>query len=76
MTNLKQKREAAGLSQKELAKKTNINIRMLQCYEQGQRNIDGAKIETLLKISKAAGCQISDIIENKDLQVELKKAGY
>lgn len=76
MTNLKQMRESTGLSQSQFAKKADINMRMFQNYEQGLRSIDGAKIETLLKIANAANCRISDIIENAVLQEELRKSGY
>lgn len=76
MTNLKHMREATGLSQSQFAKKADINMRMFQNYEQGLRSIDGAKIETLLKIANAANCRISDIIENAVLQEELRKSGY
>lgn len=76
MTNLKQMRESTGLSQSQFAKKADVNMRVFQNYEQGLRSIDGAKIETLLKISNAANCRISDIIENTVLQEELRKSGY
>lgn len=66
MSNLKKARIAAGISQSELSKKTGVNFRMLQYYEQGVKNIDGAKIETLAALSCALGCGISDILENPD----------
>lgn len=66
MSNLKNARIAAGISQSELAKQTGVNLRMLQYYEQGVKNIDGAKIETLAALSRVLGCGISDILENPD----------
>lgn len=66
MSNLKNARIAAGISQSELAKQANVNFRMLQHYEQGTKNIDGAKIETLAAISRVLKCGIADILENPD----------
>lgn len=66
MSNLKNARIRAGLSQSALAKQANVNLRMLQNYEQKVKNIDGAKIETLAALSRVLGCGISDILENPD----------
>lgn len=60
--NLKSLRESAGLSQKQLALLSEIDVRVLQNYEQGVRNLDGAKLITLLKLCKALNCKIQDII--------------
>lgn len=67
MSNLKNARIKAGISQSELAKQANVNFRMLQYYEQGTKNIDGAKIETLASISRVLKCGIADILENSDI---------
>lgn len=47
---LKALREDRGLSQSQLAKKADINSRVLQTYEQDDRDIAGAKLKTLLKV--------------------------
>lgn len=67
MSNLKNERIRAGISQSELSKRSGVNLRMLQYYEQKIKNIDGAKIETLAAISRTLGCGISDILENKEI---------
>ena len=67
MTKLKQLREASGMSQSQLSRATGINYRTLQCYEQGMKAIDSAKLETLLKLCVALKCRIPDIIESADL---------
>jgi len=68
-TKLKKVREAAGLSQSELAKKSGVSLRSIQMYEQRQNNIDKAQGHTLYKLSVALGCDIEDLLErpNKDL---------
>lgn len=78
MSNLKTVRLGKGMSQSELAKKSDVNIRMLQQYEQGARNIDGVKLITLLKMCRALDCKLSDIVESTELseltkEYEMKK---
>ena len=74
MTNLKSKRESIQLSQKELAERSGVNVRTLQFYEQGTRDIDGARLETLLDIAAALGCRIDDIVESEELKKKLNDA--
>ena len=66
MSNLKNARIAAGFSQSELSKQSGVNFRTLQYYEQGVKNIDGAKIETLAALARVLNCGISQILENPD----------
>ena len=60
---LKDKRLAAGLSQSELAKKTGINVRLIQDYEQGHKPINRAAAETIFILSKALGCTMEELLE-------------
>jgi len=76
MSNLKEMRIKAGISQTQLADKINTSVRSLQSYEQGLRNVDGMKLETLLAISTALNCRISDIVENEKLKANLKANNY
>ena len=66
MRKLKEVRLAKGLTQKQLADSANINIRILQHYEQGTKNFDHARLDTLLKICLALDCKLADIIENEE----------
>ena len=66
-TNLKQKRLEAGLSQSELSKLSGVPVRTIQQYEQRQKNINSAKVESVLSISKALSCDINDILEPIDI---------
>ena len=68
-TKLKRVREAARLSQSELAKKSGVSLRSIQMYEQRQNDIDKAQGHTLYKLSVALGCDIEDLLERpyKDL---------
>ena len=61
-TNLKLQRERMGLSQSQLADMSGINIKTIQAYEQRQKDIKSAKLETLQKLSVALGCEILDLL--------------
>lgn len=50
------------MSQSQLATAAHINPRMLQYYEQGAKDLSGAKLATLLKICLALNCKLEDII--------------
>lgn len=63
INNLKQIREAAGITQAELAKLTGISVRVIQNYEQGARPLNGARAITVKHIANALGCRMEDLIE-------------
>ena len=60
--NLKDLRMAAGLTQAELAQKSGINLRMIQYYEQGFKDLNKAAFETGLKLAEALNCDPRDLI--------------
>lgn len=61
--NLTKIRKAAGLTQVQLAERTNITLTMIKQYEQGSRNINGAAGITLYRLSQALGCKMEDLLE-------------
>ena len=71
-TKLKALRVASGLTQLTVAVRAGINPRVYQFYEQGAKPIEGAKLETLLKICLALNCKLDQIIEDQNL-VEIIK---
>lgn len=62
VSKLQAARLANGLSQSQLAAAAGINTRVLQNYEQGVRDLSGAKLATLLKICLALNCKLVDIL--------------
>lgn len=62
---LKIMRESRGWTQVQLAKKTDMSVRVLQNLEQGARDINKASVETVLRLSEALGCDIYDIINER-----------
>ena len=43
-----------------------LNVRMLQYYEQGAKDLNGAKLATLLKLCLALDCQLGDILTDEE----------
>lgn len=70
---LKNLRESHGLSQSQLANKIGISARVLQNYEQGVRDLNGAKLPTLLKICKTLECRLGDILTDEETLELLKE---
>lgn len=62
-TNLKRIRISNALSQSGLAKKAEVNLRMIQNYEQGFKDINKAQAITLYKIAQVLDCMIEDLLE-------------
>lgn len=67
MTKLQEVRMARGLSQSQLAERAGISFRMLQNYEQGAKQLDNARLGTILKICIALDCTIKEVIEQDSL---------
>ena len=60
--SLKFEREQKGWTQAELAERSGVNLRMVQNYEQGFKDINNAKVITAIQLAEALGCDIYDII--------------
>ena len=69
---LKEIRESRGMSQQDLAEKTGIPKRMIQAYEQGYRDINGAKLSKLVTFCIVLECSLSDVVDDAQLVKDLK----
>ena len=69
---LQEIRKKRGYSQSELSLLTNISVKTIQKYEIGERNIDGAKLETLCDLAIALDVPIIDIVEDETLRTKIK----
>ena len=58
------RRKELGITQKELAEKSGVNIRMIQQYESRVKDINKAAVITVMSLSKVLGCQVEDLMEN------------
>lgn len=59
-------REARGLLQEQLAEKSGVKVRSIRAYEQGTLDINGAKLNTLLKLAKCLDCKVLDLLTDKE----------
>jgi len=66
---LKEVRLLKKMTQKELAEKSGVSLRMIQHYEQGVKDIKKAAAETVSRLAESLGCGADDII-NEDVDLE------
>ena len=71
--SLKKIRTERQLSRQQLAKISGVNVRTIDSYEDGTRDINGAKLMTLFRLSDALDCRISDILTDKELIARLRE---
>lgn len=62
MATLKELRTLCGMTQKELAEKSGVNIRQIQKYESGEYSLDNMTAKTADAISHALGCSIDELV--------------
>ena len=65
MTNLQHYRKSRGISQSELARQADVNVRTLQDYEQGRKNINLAAAITVQKLAEALDCASWELLEDE-----------
>lgn len=63
MSNLKRIRESRELSQAQLAEASGVNLRLLQYYEQGYKDINKAQALTVYKLAQALKSPIEELLE-------------
>lgn len=66
-TNLHRLRKAAGLTQKQLAEFSGVNLRTLQQYEIGAKDINMASGKAINALALALHCNFYDVMELEDL---------
>ena len=66
-SRLKRARTIIGISQRELSELTGIPTKTIQQYEQKQKNINHARVDYLISLSKALNCEIEMLIEKSDI---------
>lgn len=71
---LQEIRKEKGLSQKKLGELSNVNYRTIQFYEQGLKDINGARLKTLLDLSIVLDCKVSQLLTDEELKEKCKQA--
>ena len=70
---LKKMRTSKGLSQQGLANASEVAARVIRAYEQGERDVDKAMLETICDLCIALDCKIDDILEDVNLRSKFKQ---
>lgn len=65
-------RKSVGMSQRELAQATGISYKLVQSYEQGVRDINGARISTLLSLCIVLKCRLEQLITDENIINQIK----
>lgn len=63
MSRLKENRERAGLTQKELSERSGVNLRTVQDYEQGRKSINKAQGLSLYRLATTLNVTIEELLE-------------
>ena len=69
-TKLQALRKSIGYSQKTLAEKSGVTLRMIQQYEQRAKDINKAAGVNLIALARTLGCQVEDLLEQSLEEVE------
>lgn len=62
-SRLQEMRTRRDMTQAELAERAGVNLRSLQDYEQGKKNINGAAAQTVYRLAVALHCAVEDLLE-------------
>lgn len=62
ITKLQAQRKIYGCSQRELSQKSGVNIRTLQQYEVGTKDISKASAGTVIALARTLGCSVEDLV--------------
>lgn len=62
-TNLQYYRNLKRITQAELSKRADVNLRTLQDYEQGKKSINKAQTATVSRLADALSVSIQDLLE-------------
>lgn len=63
-TQLQRLRKIVGYSQKKLAEKSGVTLRMIQQYEQRAKDINKASGSNLVALAQVLGCRVEDLMEH------------
>ena len=62
VSRLARLRSYAGLTQRMLADRSGVSIRMIEQYEQGRKDLSKASAETILKLSQVLRCSMEELL--------------
>lgn len=69
-TQLQILRKNSGYSQRTLAEKSGVTLRMIQQYEQRAKDINKAAAVNLVALAQTLGCKVEDLLEQSMAEIE------
>lgn len=63
LNNLERLRKVKGYTRPQLAKLSGVNKTTIYYLENGLYDVNNMKLDTLLKLSKALGCKVVDLVD-------------
>ncbi len=66
LLSLQAKRKECGLSQSQLAVSSGVNVRTLQKYKIGEKDLNNAELSPLLRLCIALACKLIDILNDPE----------
>ena len=63
VTKLQRQRKRLRYSQRDLAERSGVNLRTLQQYELGTKDLRRAAVDSVLALASVLGCSIEDLLE-------------
>ena len=64
INNLAYQRTLAGISQQKLADLSGVSKRTIEKYEQGENDINNARVNIVYRLATALSCSIEDILNH------------
>lgn len=61
-SKLQEIRKARGFTQQQLSDASGVTLRMIQLYEEKQNDIQKAQVNVVLRLARALGCEIEDLL--------------
>jgi DNA-binding Xre family transcriptional regulator len=69
MTGLQKVRIEKNMTQADLATQACMNLRSLQYYEQGRKDLAHVRLDKLLRLCIVLNCKLSEIIEDPSCKI-------
>jgi len=63
ITRLQMYRKKLGLTQKQLSVESGVSLRSIQMYEQGNKDINKAHADSVMKLAYVLNCEVTDLLE-------------
>ena len=63
-SRLEEERHRAGLTRKQLAERSGVNLRTIEAYEQGKNDIGMAAVTSVRQLARALKVPIENILED------------